>query len=494
MVKPTPLAPVAGRPRVAIIGAGFSGIAAGVALRRRGIEDFVIFDKYPDVGGTWFANRYPGAEVDLESHIYSFSYEHSDWTRTHVEWHELLDYLRRVAGKWGLLERTHLGEKVESATWSDEDRTWTVTTASGTDWGSFSAVISAVGFLNVPLIPPFARGDHDFGGAMCHTSSWPEGLDMTGKKVAVLGTGSSAVQIIVEAAAVAEDVTIFQIEPNWILPKQARAFTPEERRASKSWPVYKWKRFRLYLDYDLRQARTQHARVDGSANRKRREASLAFLQQSLADRPDLIELCTPEFSFEGRRTVVSDTYYPTLKLPHVHLVPHAVKGLTPTGVVDANGDEHDVDIIIFATGFDAARYLSSFAVTGQSGADLQEVWAGEPEALRGLMVPGFPNFFMMYGPNTNAVPLVSFYEAQASFAAGLISKLKDPARTLIAVKPEAFRRFNDRLQEQLAKTVWAETASYFTAGTGKVVSQWPFSATSYILGTKLARFREVDVT
>jgi cation diffusion facilitator CzcD-associated flavoprotein CzcO len=493
-VKPSSLAPVPGRPRVAVIGAGFSGIAAGVALRRRGIEDFVIFDKFPDLGGTWFANRYPGAEVDLESHIYSFSFEHSDWTRTHVEWHELLDYLRRVATKWDLVDRMRLGEKVESVTWSDDDRTWSVTTDSGVDHGRFSAVISAVGFLNVPLIPPFARGETEFEGVMCHTSTWPEGLDLAGKRVAVLGTGSSAVQIIVEAAAVASDVTIFQIEPNWILPKGSRAFTPEERKASRNPLVYRWKRFKLYLDYDLRQARTQHARVDGAAHRKRRAASLEYLQQSLADRPDLIEVCTPDFPFEGRRTVISDTYYPTLKLPHVHLVPHAVKGMTRTGVVDANGDEHDVDVVIFATGFDAANYLQSFRVTGANGADLQEVWKGEPEALLGMMVPGFPNFFMMYGPNTNAVPLVSFYEAQASFAAALIAKLKDPAKKVVAVKPDAFRRFNDKLQQQLSRTVWAETASYFKAGTGKVVSQWPFSATSYIVGTKVARFRDVEVS
>lgn len=489
----TPPLPTPGRPRVAVIGAGFSGIAAGVELRRKGIEDFVIFDKYPDVGGTWWANRYPGAEVDLESHIYSFSFEHSDWTRTHVEWHELLDYLRRVATKWGLLEHMRFEEKVESVTWSDDTRTWSLTTASGEDFGTFSAVISAVGFLNVPLIPPFARGETEFEGVMCHTSTWPEGLDMTGKRVAVLGTGSSAVQIIVEAAAVASDVTIFQIEPNWLLPKNSRAFTPEEREASKNPLVYRWKRFKLYADYDLRQARSQHARTDGKAHRERRVRSLEYLRQSLGDRPDLLEACTPEFPFEGRRTVISDTYYPTLKQDHVHLVPRAVTSLTRTGVVDASGTEHPVDIVIFATGFDAANYLSSYQVTGEGGADLQKVWDGEPEALLGMMVPGFPNFFMMYGPNTNAVPLVSFYEAQADFAASLIAKLKDPAKSLITVNPEAFRAFNDWVQAQLRRTVWAETTSYFKAGTGRVVSQWPFSASSYILRTKLARFRSVDV-
>lgn len=488
-----PPIPKPGRPRVAVIGAGFSGIAAGIELRRKGIEDFVIFDKHPDVGGTWWANRYPGAEVDLESHIYSFSFERSDWTRTHVEWHELLDYLRRVAAKWGLLEHMRFEEKVDAVTWSDHTSTWSLTTASGTDHGTFSAVISAVGFLNVPLIPPFARGDNEFEGVMCHTSSWPDGLDMTGKRVAVLGTGSSAVQIVVEAAAVAQEVAIFQIEPNWLLPKNSRDFTPEERKASKNPLVYRWKRFRLYADYDLRQARSQHARTDGKANRERAARSREFLHRSLADRPDLLEACTPAFPFEGRRTVISDTYYPALKQNHVHLVPRPVTSLTRTGVVDADGVEHEVDIVVFATGFDAANYLSSYQVTGEGGADLHKVWDGAPEALLGMMVPGFPNFFMMYGPNTNAVPLVSFYEAQAAFAAALVARLKDPSKSVITVNPEAFRAFNDWIQAQLRRTVWAETTSYFKSGTGRVVSQWPFSASSYILRTKLARYRSVDV-
>ena len=212
-------------PRVAIIGAGFSGIAAAVALRRKGIEDFVIFEKAQALGGTWWHNRYPGAEVDLESHIYSFSFERHDWTRTHADWRELLGYLEGVAEKWDLPRRTRFNEAVEDVSWSDDEHTYTVTTSSGIDHGAFTAVISAVGFLNIPVVPPFAREDHDFEGAICHTSRWIDGLDMTGKSVAVVGTGSSAVQVVSEAAKIASDVTIFQLEPNWIVPKDSRDFT-----------------------------------------------------------------------------------------------------------------------------------------------------------------------------------------------------------------------------------------------------------------------------
>lgn len=479
--------------RVAVIGSGFSGLAAAIALRKHGIEDFTIFEKNAGLGGTWWHNRYPGAEVDLESHIYSFSFERYDWSRVYVDWRELLEYLEHVAGKWRITERIRFNQKVDSVVWDEASRTYAITTASGEVHSGFRTVISAVGFLNVPLLPPFARGETPFEGVQCHTSAWPEGLDMTGKRVGILGTGSSGVQIISAAADVASEVKIFQLEPNWILPKESRAFTEEERRRHRLGPVYWWKRFRLYAGYDLRQYWSSHARKDGRTNRKRAARSLDYLNRSLADRPDLLKLATPEFAFEARRTVLSDDYYDVIKRPHVHLIPHGAAKLSKKGVVDASGEEHELDIIIYATGFDAANYLASFKVTGERGADLHATWAGEPEALLGMMVPGFPNFFMMYGPNTNAVPLVTFYETQADFAASLTARMLKAGKRIIEVDRSAFRRFNDRLQARLAKTVWGSTSNYFRAGTGKIVSQWPFSATAYILATRIARWKWVRI-
>jgi cyclohexanone monooxygenase len=481
-------------PRVAIIGAGFSGIAAAVALRRKGIEDFVIFEKAQALGGTWWHNRYPGAEVDLESHIYSFSFERHDWTRTHADWRELLGYLEGVAEKWDLPRRIRFNEAVLDVSWSDDEHTYTVTTDSGIDNGAFTAVISAVGFLNIPVVPPFAREEHDFEGAICHTSRWIDGLDMTGKSVAVVGTGSSAVQVVSEAAKIASDVTIFQLEPNWIVPKNSRDFTVAERRRNRNPLAYAWRRYRLFVDYDRRQIRSGHARKDGRDNKRRRALALAFLRRELESRPDLVELVTPKFAFEARRTVLSDTYYASLCKPGVTLVPHGVKGLTRTGAVDANGDEHNFDIIVMATGFDAANYLGNYQVHGQGGTELHSTWNGEPEAFLGMMVPGFPNFFIMYGPNTNAAPLVHFYEAQAGFAAGLIWRAAKTGKTVIDVRRSAFVIYNDWLQAQLGKTVWKTTNSYFRAGTGKIVSQWPLGATPYIVLTKLLRRIAVRLT
>ncbi len=478
---------------IGIIGSGFSGLAAAIALRRRGIEDFTIFEQEAGLGGTWYNNRYPGAEVDLESHIYSYSFEPYDWTRNYASQDELLGYLNHVAKKWDVVRHIRFNEKVDRIVWSDAEKHYTVVTASGASHGPFSAVISAVGFLNLPLLPPFARGATPFLGDHCHTSRWPEGLTMKDKRVGILGTGSSAVQVIAEAVRDAKSVKIFQIEPNWLLPKEARDFTAGERRWHKFRPVYWWKRFKLYAGYDVRQYGSSHAKTGGRHNELRATKALAYLNASLADRPDLLALATPAFPFEARRTVISDTYYQDLKSLKVELIPHAVKSLTAKGAVDATGREHELDLIVYATGFDAANYLGNYAVKGEGGKDLHQTWAGEPEALLGLMVPGFPNFFIMYGPNTNSVPLVSFYEAQAAFSSSLISQMRRRGANTISVKPGAFRRFNAWLQDRLSRTVWGSTKNYFQAGSGKVVSQWPFSASAYIFLTKLARRFAVEV-
>ncbi|KAA0078853.1 NAD(P)/FAD-dependent oxidoreductase [Mycolicibacterium sp. P9-64] len=477
-------------PRVAVIGAGFSGLAAAVALKKRGIDDFIIFERSPGLGGTWRHNTYPGAEVDLESHIYSFSFERYDWTRTHAGWQELLAYLHRVTHNWNLQSHMRFNEEVLHVAWSDERSQYTVSTTSRIDHGQFDYVISAVGFLNTPAEPPFVREDHDFTGPICHTSKWREDLDMTGKSVGVLGTGSSAVQIVTEAEKVASAVTVFQIEPNWMLPKEARDFSPLERRLNRLAPVYAYRRLKLWVDYDLRQHQARHAREDRHLNGKRRKAALAYLHQQMADRPDLLELLVPTFPMEGRRTVISDTYYQALKNPKVRLVPHAVKGLSARGAIDANGEEHQLDMIVLATGFQAHQYLSTYQVSGENGIDLHETWADGAEAFLGMMVPGFPNFFIMFGPNTNVVPLVAFYEAQGRFAASLIARAARRGKRRVEVRPSAFYIYNDWAQNRLAKTVWAVTESYFRAGanrTGKVISQWPASPSTYIMATKLLR-------
>jgi cation diffusion facilitator CzcD-associated flavoprotein CzcO len=473
--------------RVAVIGAGFSGIAAGVALRRQGITDFTIFDGAPGVGGTWWYNRYPGAEVDLESCIYSFSYAPADWSRTHAGRGELQRYLERVVDAFGLRAHLVLNEQVQSITWLDDRGEYEIACSSEASYGPFHAVISAVGFLSAPRVPALAREGTGFTGVVCHTAQWPDSLDLAGRRVGVLGTGSSAVQVVAAAAACAAEVKVFQREPNWLLPKGSRDFRSSERRLNSHPLVHWWRRFNLYLRYDLRQLRMSHARRSGWVNRRRRGASERFLAESFAGRPELRQLLTPAFPFEGKRTVLSDTYYETLLTPHVTLVPHGVKGLSATGVIDENGDRHDLDVVVMATGFDAANYLASLTVTGLGGRELHDVWAGAPRAFLGMMVPGFPNFFMMYGPNTNSVPLVSLYEAQARFAAGAIGRLTARGAHEVQVSRTVAGWYDRWLQRALKRTVWADTDSYFRSSTGRIVSQWPFNASLYVIAARIGR-------
>jgi cation diffusion facilitator CzcD-associated flavoprotein CzcO len=474
--------------RVAVIGAGFSGIAAGIALKRQGITDFTIFEASSGVGGTWWHNRYPGAEVDLESQIYSFSYAPADWSRNYAGRGELQRYLERVVDAFGLRRHLVLNERVESLAWDDRRGEYEIATGSGRPHGTFQAVISAVGFLSVPCIPALAREGPGYSGVICHSMTWPGDLDMTGRRVGVLGTGSTAVQVVSAAAACAAEVKVFQREPNWMLPKGSRAFSPVERRLNRNPLVRRWRRLNLYLRYDTRQLRMSHARRDGRVNRKRRQASAKFLADSVAGHPELQRLLTPAFPFEGKRTVLSDDYYQSLLKPHVTLVPYGVKGLSSTGVIDENGDRHDLDVVVLATGFHASDYLAKLKVTGLGGRDLHEAWAGNPRAFLGIMVPGFPNFFMMYGPNTNSSPTVTFFEAQARFAARAIGRLAARGAHDVQMSPLVAELYDRWLQRALRRTVWTETDSYFRSGSGRIVSQWPFPVSLYLLIAWAGRF------
>ena len=470
-------------PSVAIIGAGFSGIAAAIQLRRNNIHDFTIFDKAGDFGGTWWWARYPGAEVDLESHLYSYSFARHDWSGTHAGWAELQGYLARVADEWGLRPNFAPRSTVTAVDWKADTGQYAVTIEETGETRRFDAVISAVGYLNKPNIPPFAREPQVFNGQMCHTASWDPEIDLAGKTVAVVGTGASAVQVVSAAQKVAKEVTIFQIEPNWILPRNAREYSPRERERMARPLHYTRERLRLYWRYQRIQAGLSHARVDGSQNKKRKAEAVRFISESLAGRPDLLEVSIPDFPMEARRTVLSDTYLDTLCRPNVKLVPHAVTELAPAGVVDETGAKHEADVIVLATGYRTEEYLSTYQVTGPDGVDLHEHWAGEPEAFLGLMVPKFPNFFIMMGPNTNAIPLVAFYEAQARFIAKRLKGLGD--HSSVWVREVANRTYNRWAQARLNRSVWVKTNSYFRGRTGRVLSQWPGSPTAYLLSTRL---------
>ncbi len=470
---------------MAIIGGGFGGIAAAVKLRRAGLHQFVIFERSAGVGGTWWDNRYPGAQTDAASHMYCYSFAGYDWSRTHVGHHELRSYLEHVVDRFQLRQHFRLRTTVESVSWDDNAKRYVVRTAQG-DEQHFEAVISAVGMFSAPRLPDLP-GLGDFGGVAVHTASWDDALPVDGRRVAVIGTGSSATQVAASLAGRAEKVYVFQRQPGWLLPKGDRDFTDLERRIYR-WPaVWRINRLRLYLRQEKREFRGAFFRPGTRANRRAQETALRNIAEVFADHPDLKGLVTPDYSFGGKRAVLSSTFYPSLRRPDVELIPSALAACTETGVIDATGKERSVDVLVLATGFQAASYLHGLTVRGREGLDLHEYWAGEPTAFLGITVPGFPNFFMLYGPNTNGGFIIPNLERQATYAAKEIARLKRPGIREVEVGAAITRHYNRWLQRKMVGTAFTATNNYYQSASGRVVTQWPRTATLYAFLTIVLR-------
>lgn len=472
-----------GTPRVVVVGAGFGGIATGVKLRQAGIDTFTIYESSLGIGGTWWDNTYPGAEVDVGSHLYCFSFKPHDWTRTHARQPELQKYLEETVDEFGLRPHLRLGVEVRSATWDDDRHTWVVRLDDGTV-DECHVLVSGVGFLNVPRYPDWP-GQDDFEGPRFHTARWEHEHDLTGKVVAVVGTGSSATQVVPAIQPIVKQLYVFQREPGWVMPKGERDFTDAEQDAfAKPWRR-RWERWRQRRMLEQSLWRAQLHRPGTKLNQERRRLCLAYIERQFADRPDLREAVTPKYPFPGKRPVLASGFYPALKQPNVELVPKAVDSLTRTGIVDADGVERAVDVIVMATGFRTADYLSRLPVVGRHRRTLQQHWAGEPRAFLGITVPGFPNFFMLYGPGTNGGELVVMLESQAEYAVRAVERMIRERVTAVEVRPSFERRWHRWLQSRMEGTAWTETTNYYRSPTGRIVTQWPYSNLEYRALTKL---------
>jgi cation diffusion facilitator CzcD-associated flavoprotein CzcO len=473
----------AGTPRAVVVGAGFGGIAAGVKLKKAGVDSFTIYESSLGIGGTWWDNTYPGAEVDVNSNLYCYSFKSYGWTRTHAQQPELQKYLEETVDEFGLRPHLQLAVSVESAAWDDDRHVWTVTLDSGVV-EECHVLISAVGFLNVPNTPNWPGLD-EFQGPAFHTSRWEHHHDLSGRVVAVVGTGSTATQVVPAIQPTAKKVYVFQREPGWVLPKGERELTEAERRSfARPW--------RRALDRAKLRCTLERGlwgggifRMGTKVHARRHRTCLAYIAREFSDRPDLRHAVTPTYPFPGKRPIIASTFYPALKQENVELIPRAVARLTPTGIVDVDGVERAVDVIVEATGFQAANYLARFRVTGRDGKSLQECWRGEPRAFLGITVPGFPNFFMLYGPGTNGGELVSMLEAQADYAVRALKRMTRKCVSAIEVKsmPEAL--WYVWLQSKMKGTSWTMSNNYFRSETGKIVTQWPSGNMVYRVATKV---------
>ncbi len=489
-----PRQPRPARIRAAVIGGGFGGIAAAIELRKAGIDDIVVLEKSSGVGGTWYDNRYPGAQTDAASHMYCYSFARYDWSRTHVGHRELREYLEHVVDRFDVRRHFQFCSTVRSVVWDEAEQQYAVTIDAGVHNGGnartvrtemFHAVISAVGMFGAPRLPDLPGLDA-FAGRKVHTAAWDDSIVLDGKQVAVMGTGSSATQVVASIAGRADRVVVYQRQPGWLLPKGDRDFTPLERRIFRLPLLWRINRLRLYLRQERREFRGAVFLPGSAMNARSAQAALDLIDTVFADRPDLRAMVTPSYSFGGKRAVLSSSYYQALLRDNVELVPRPVVSCTPTGVVDAAGEEREADVLVMATGFRPADYLAGLRVVGRDGVDLHGYWNGEPSAFLGITMPGFPNFFLLYGPNTNGGFIIPNLERQSAYAAKEIRRLRRGV-TAVEVRPGVTERYNRWLQRKLARTAFTATDNYYVSASGKVVTQWPESATLYALLTVVLR-------
>jgi cation diffusion facilitator CzcD-associated flavoprotein CzcO len=395
-----------------------------------------------------------------------------------------LRYIEEVVDGYGLREHIQLDTAVESATWDEDRHIYRVTLANG-DIEECNVLISAVGFLNTPRYPDWP-GLGQFEGPKFHTFRWEHEHDLTGKKVAIVGTGSTSTQIVPVIAPIVDHLYVFQREPGWIIPKGDQDYSQEQLMRFRRPLARRRERIRLYTWLEMANFRRAIHRPGTKVNANLENICRGFIESELSDRPDLRQAVTPTYPFPGKRPIFNQTYFGALKRENVSLIPQAVTRVTPKGVVDAEGVEREIDVLVMATGFQPTNYLASVEVIGREGRSLRETWNGEPEAFLGMTVPGFPNFYILYGPNTNGGEIISFLEHQSSYAVRAIRRMKREGVTAIEVRPSVFRAYNRWIQRTMKGTAWVVSNNYYKAATGKIVTQWPYGALFYMFLTDIA--------
>ncbi len=467
-------------PSVAVLGAGPGGIAMGIALKRAGYE-FTIYEKSDGVGGVWRDNTYPGAACDVPSHFYSYSFELNPWwSRTYASQPEILAYFERCTDQYGVRPHVRTNTHIETARWDEADQAWTLIAASGEEF-SADVVVSGLGMLNVPYVPD-VPGMEKFAGRLFHSARWDHSKSMAGERVASIGTGASAIQYVPAIAPEVEHLTVFQRSPIWITPRLDRPYTASEQRRFARMPlVARLHRFRIWRDYQR-----ANFQVDSEQTVLLTELARSYLARKIED-PALREALTPDYPVGCKRPLISRNWLPALLRPNVSLVTEPITAITRNGVQSADGEEHNVDTIIFGTGFKANEFLSTIDVIGRDGHRLHEDWKEGAEAYLGLSVPHYPNFFMLYGPNTNGVTSVLFMiEAQVHYIMAALRSLRWLGISSVDVRARTASRYNARLQSSMRGTVWtAGCTNYFGTASGKIVTQLPFSGARYWWRTRL---------
>ena len=472
---------------VLIVGAGFAGLGMAIQLRKAGMESFLIVEKGGEVGGTWWYNRYPGCACDIPSHLYSFSFDRNpDWSRMYAGQAEILEYLKSCAKRYGVAARVRLNTALREARWDESRRAWRATLGSGAVIEA-RVLVSGMGALHVPRFPDIP-GRERFRGPAFHSAEWDSEAPLAGRRVAVIGTGASAIQIVPAIAPEVKQLLLFQRTPAWILPRFDHPISEPARRRFRRVPALTWL-LRWFLFWNL------ELRVGGFLKggwRRRLGANMArkHMEKQVPD-AKLRAALTPQYEFGCKRVLISSDFYAALQRPNVELVTDVISEIREHSIVTADGVERPIDAIVYSTGFRVTEMLGGIPIYGRNGVELHDAWRDRIAAYLGIAVSGFPNFFLLLGPNTglghNSVVLM--IEAQVQYVMSCLKQMQTQGIAAIDLKPERLKAFVEEMRARLPKTVWESGGCqswYQDPATRETPAVWPGSVVEYQKRTRTA--------
>jgi cation diffusion facilitator CzcD-associated flavoprotein CzcO len=459
-----------------VIGAGFSGVCAGIKLLENGTSNFAIYDKAEGIGGTWWANHYPGAACDVPSHLYCYSFEpNPKWSRLYSPQDEIQAYIEHCVDKYGLRSHLKLGRKLDSLIFDEANNVWRASFADGKIVLA-RFVINGSGGLHVPNIPNF-EGARDFTGPRMHTAEWDDSFDPSGKNIAVIGSAASSIQAVPVLAKTAASLHLFQRTPNYIAPRNDFAYTDEQKKRFARFPwLTKLNRLKIFLGLEFF---LYPIIKNEKIRRKRGELVKKYIRMVVGNKEDQDALM-PDYEMGCKRILISDNFLPSLNRENVNLVTAPIERITENSIVTSDGQTRPIDAIIYATGFDLEKHMYGIKLTGQGGMTLAEAWKDGAEGYRGVMVPGFPNYFTVTGPNTGVgtTSVVFMIEQTMSFIMRCL-KQAGPNK-MVSVTPEACADYNRNMQSSFDDTVWASGCqSWYRKADGRIETLYPYNARSF---------------